>query len=150
MATNFENISGEIQNSLLVDEENGGKGTALANWFKKKRLQLKPWTNFVNTKTFSTPKDVNHAAKRIMKNLDSYQANYIIICLFLSLYCMFVFHHLIFLISNVYTMLLMVSPISVFKLCRCYYQNIEFQFGFFSHKNPLRQLKQASLIEIIM
>ena len=92
MATNInlESISGEIQSSLLSDEERVSRGNAFINWIKKKRMQLRPWAEFINTKTLSKPKDVNHAGKRIVKNLDTYQANYIIICLFLSLYCMYV------------------------------------------------------------
>ena len=87
---NFEAVSGEIENSLLIDEENEEKRAAFVSWIKKKRTQLKPWTEFFNSKSFSKPKDVSQAGRRIVKNLDTYQANYVIICLILSLYCMFV------------------------------------------------------------
>jgi len=83
----LESIAGEIQNSLPIGEESDRKGNEFFNWIKKKRMKLKPWTEFVNTKTLSKPKDMGHAGRRIIKNLDTYQANYIIVCLFLSLYC---------------------------------------------------------------
>ena len=87
----LESIAGEIQNSLPIGEESDRKGNEFFNWIKKKRMKLKPWTEFVNTKTLSKPKDMGHAGRRIIKNLDTYQANYIIVCLFLSLYCMYVY-----------------------------------------------------------
>lgn len=104
MATNvnLEGISGEIEKSFLADEESTNQGNKVINWLKKKRIQLKPWGKFVNTRAFSAPKDLNDAAKRIVKNVDTYQANYIIICLFLSLYCMFVkYFNYIFCICSV-------------------------------------------------
>ena len=86
---NMEEISGTIQNSL-ADVGKDESGSRIKQWINKRRSQLKPWTEFMNAKAFSKPKDVAQASRRIVKNLDAYQTNYIAICLFLAIYCMYV------------------------------------------------------------
>lgn len=84
---NMEEISGTIQNSL-ADVGKDESTSRIKQWINKRRSQLKPWTEFMNAKAFSRPKDVAQASRRIVKNLDAYQTNYIAICLFLAIYCM--------------------------------------------------------------
>ena len=86
---NMEEISGTIQNSL-ADVGKDENSSRIKQWIDKRRSQLKPWTEFMNAKAFSKPKDVAQASRRIVKNLDAYQTNYIAICLFLAIYCMYV------------------------------------------------------------
>ena len=84
---NIEDISGEIQKSLDDDQSDSQKST-LINWIQRRRATLRPWMEFVNTKSFSKPRDIAQVGRRIVSNVDTYQTNYIVICLFLSIYCM--------------------------------------------------------------
>jgi len=56
-------------------------------WFAKTRERVRPWSEFLNTKNFAVPKSVAPIPKRVMKNIDSFQGNYLFVFLGLVLFC---------------------------------------------------------------
>ena len=92
MAANIDldKISGEIENALTTDisEENKSKLTRIKDWFKERRSEVKPWGEFFNTRKFVRPSNASEATSRLVSNVRVYQANYIMICLLMTFYCM--------------------------------------------------------------
>ena len=92
MATNLNlsDITGTIENtidsaSLTADDRS--RIVVLKDWLLKKKSELRPWTEFMNTKKFSKPKNIGEVSTRVVGNLKLYQANYVIICILLAFYC---------------------------------------------------------------
>ncbi|XP_014345133.1 prenylated Rab acceptor protein 1 isoform X2 [Latimeria chalumnae] len=56
-------------------------------WFDRRRSTIRPWASFVDQKRFSKPKNFGEVCKRIVKNIDHYQSNYLFVFLGLILYC---------------------------------------------------------------
>ncbi|XP_059142630.1 prenylated Rab acceptor protein 1-like [Physella acuta] len=56
-------------------------------WFSKTRESVKPWQEFLNSKKFSVPKSVAPLPKRIVKNIDNFQGNYLFVFLGLVVVC---------------------------------------------------------------
>lgn len=69
---------GTISNITLEDS----KGFLLSQ-----KDALRPWTDFVNTGKFSKPKNISQITARVTKNIKNYQANYLVIFLLFSIYC---------------------------------------------------------------
>lgn len=59
-------------------------------WFHKTRERVKPWGDFLNTKNFKMPTSVAPLPKRIIKNIDSFQGNYLFVFLGLFFFCVWV------------------------------------------------------------
>jgi anoctamin-1 len=57
-------------------------------WFSKTRDGIHPWGEFVNTGRFQTPKSVAPLPKRIMKNIEHFQSNYLFVFIGLVVFCM--------------------------------------------------------------
>ncbi|XP_069115835.1 prenylated Rab acceptor protein 1-like isoform X1 [Argopecten irradians] len=56
-------------------------------WLARTREGIKPWGEFINTSKFKTPKSVAPVPKRIMKNIEHFQSNYLFVFLGLVLFC---------------------------------------------------------------
>ncbi|XP_060585544.1 prenylated Rab acceptor protein 1-like isoform X2 [Ruditapes philippinarum] len=56
-------------------------------WFSKTRDGIRPWGEFVNTGRFQTPKSVAPLPKRIMKNIEHFQSNYLFVFIGLVVFC---------------------------------------------------------------
>ncbi|KAI8767947.1 prenylated Rab acceptor protein 1 [Biomphalaria glabrata] len=56
-------------------------------WFHKTRESVKPWTEFLNSKKFAIPKTVAPLPKRIVKNIEAFQGNYLFVFLGLVVVC---------------------------------------------------------------
>jgi len=91
MAANIDldKISGEIENALTTDisEENKSKLSKIKDWFKERRSEVKPWGEFFNTRKFVRPSNASEATSRLVSNVRVYQANYIMICMLMTFYC---------------------------------------------------------------
>ncbi|XP_078507471.1 prenylated Rab acceptor protein 1 [Lissotriton helveticus] len=56
-------------------------------WIEKRRTTIRPWGNFVDQKRFSKPKNFGELCKRMVKNVEHFQSNYVFVFLGLILYC---------------------------------------------------------------
>ena len=61
---------------------------AVREWFQKTREGVKPWSEFVNTNKFRLPRSVAPLGKRIVKNIEVFQGNYMFVFLGLVAFCM--------------------------------------------------------------
>lgn len=90
-------ISGEIDTPLL--QEKNAENKAMASWanigvagnirdvLTQQREKIKPWSEFSEQKSFSAPAGLQEWSKRMVKNVEHYQSNYIILFLLLMVYC---------------------------------------------------------------
>lgn len=58
-------------------------------WLTQQRQQVRPWLVFIQTSNFkSPPTSLPRLGKRVMKNIEYFQANYVFVFLGLVLYCL--------------------------------------------------------------
>ena len=92
MAANLdlEKINGQIENILPseVTEDDRSRLRKFKDWALERRSEVKPWGEFFNTRKFSKPTSVAEASGRIISNVRLYQANYFIVCVLMTFYCM--------------------------------------------------------------
>ncbi|XP_039629069.1 prenylated Rab acceptor protein 1 [Polypterus senegalus] len=62
-------------------------GGAAKEWFDRRRSTIRPWSSFGDQRRFSKPKNFGEVCKRLVKNLDHFQSNYIFVFLGLIAYC---------------------------------------------------------------
>ncbi|CAH2268771.1 prenylated Rab acceptor protein 1 isoform X2 [Pararge aegeria] len=94
-------ISGEIPNAStekiglqkLLQYARSGAVPALMMRVLNKR---QPWTQFIATENFKVPTSVPRISRRFYKNLQHFQANYLIIFLGLFIYCLITSPFLLF------------------------------------------------------
>jgi len=96
MSTPVE-ISGEIDTPLVEKEE--PKKFSMASWtniglsgnirdiLTQQREKIRPWSEFSEQKSFTAPVGLQEWTKRLVKNVEHYQSNYIILFLLLMMYC---------------------------------------------------------------
>jgi len=46
-------------------------------WFYKRREEIRPWTTFVKTTNFEAPSSFPKLTKRVYKNVEYFQSNYV-------------------------------------------------------------------------
>lgn len=83
MAT--EEITGNIDMAAAITPSSHVQHAK--DWLWQRKAQMKPWTEFFKGSRFSRPKTVAEAGRRVMKNLEEYQSNYVVITLLLIFYC---------------------------------------------------------------
>lgn len=83
MAT--EEISGNIEMAAAVTPSSHVQ--LAKEWLYQRKTQMKPWAEFFRSSRFSKPKTVAEAGRRVVKNLEDYQSNYILITILLFFYC---------------------------------------------------------------
>jgi len=57
-------------------------------WFNKRRATLRPIGTFFNTANFQVPPSAGRLSKRVVKNVEYFQSNYVCMFLVLVLYCL--------------------------------------------------------------
>merc|ERR1739848_964393 len=57
-------------------------------WLAKRRANLRPVGTFFNTANFQVPPSAGRLSKRLVKNVDYFQSNYVLVFLILVLYCL--------------------------------------------------------------
>ena len=60
----------------------------LREWFAKRREEIRPWGTFAKTTHFETPSTVPKLSKRLYRNIEYFQSNYVFVFLILFLYCL--------------------------------------------------------------
>merc|ERR1719429_156106 len=91
----------ELEEGLLAgqldeqDEEKAESGMSLSvaqplvrEWLAKRRANLRPVGTFFNTANFQVPPSAGRLSKRLIKNIDYFQSNYVLVFLVLVLYCL--------------------------------------------------------------
>merc|ERR1711915_869875 len=63
-------------------------GSAALGWVSERRQKVKPWSEFVNTKRFQPPASVPKLGRRLARNIDHFQSNYIYVFAVLIAYCL--------------------------------------------------------------
>merc|ERR1712141_236528 len=61
---------------------------ALKEWFGKRRANIRPLGQFFNTHNFQVPPSAGRLTKRLYKNVEYFQSNYVMVFLVLVLYCL--------------------------------------------------------------
>jgi len=61
---------------------------AVREWLAKRRATLRPISTFFNTKNFQVPPSAGRLSKRVVKNVEYFQSNYVCVFLVLVLYCL--------------------------------------------------------------
>ncbi len=54
------------------------------------RQNIRPWSEFVNIQNFKTVANIQRLTNRLLRNLAHFQSNYLIICVVLLMYCLWV------------------------------------------------------------
>merc|ERR1712212_804589 len=85
-------LSGEIEEEE-VKESGSGMSLSVAqplvrDWLAKRRANLRPVGTFFNTANFQVPPSAGRLSKRLVKNVDYFQSNYVLVFLILVLYCL--------------------------------------------------------------
>merc|ERR1712236_5110 len=57
-------------------------------WFSKRRANLRPLGTFFNTANFQVPPSAGRLTKRLYKNIEYFQSNYMMVFLVLVVYCL--------------------------------------------------------------
>ena len=60
---------------------------AVRVWISKRREVIRPWSDFFKTSHLEVPRSPGRLGKRVVKNLEHFQSNYVVVFLALSLYC---------------------------------------------------------------
>merc|ERR1711928_6901 len=87
-------LSGEIKEGE-EEKQVSGSGMSLSvaqplvrEWLAKRRANLRPVGTFFNTANFQVPPSAGRLSKRLIKNIDYFQSNYVLVFLVLVLYCL--------------------------------------------------------------
>jgi len=59
-----------------------------AEWVAKSRENIRPWATFFATARFKTPLSAQRLPRRIVKNVEYFQSNYLLVFAVLFLYCL--------------------------------------------------------------
>lgn len=100
MDTNIT-ISGEMQAPPLKPNISGSNFLQLPQfqlskleypqvqaWIEHRKANIKPWSLFLNTNYFRSPPSVSRLSKRIIKNIEYFQSNYLFVFIGLFIYCL--------------------------------------------------------------
>merc|ERR1712002_129640 len=69
-------------------------------WLAKRRANLRPVGTFFNTANFQVPPSAGRLSKRVVKNLEFFQSNYVCVFIILVLYCLISSPLLLFVIAG--------------------------------------------------
>merc|ERR1711971_517873 len=61
---------------------------AIKEWFGRRKANIRPLGTFFNTNNFQVPPSAGRLSKRLYKNVDYFQSNYVMVFLGLVLYCL--------------------------------------------------------------
>ncbi|KAF2896361.1 hypothetical protein ILUMI_09824 [Ignelater luminosus] len=69
-------------------------------WMNEKRQKVRPWLVFIQTSNFKVPPSVPRLSRRIMRNIEYFQSNYLFVFLGLIAYCLITSPLLLFAIGG--------------------------------------------------
>ncbi|KAM9114486.1 prenylated Rab acceptor protein 1 [Pangshura tecta] len=59
-----------------------------AQWLQQRRATLRPWGTFADQRRFGKPRDLGELSRRLARNVEYFQSNYVFVFLGLILYCL--------------------------------------------------------------
>merc|ERR1712055_52147 len=77
-----ENLSTKSGMSLSLSQP------VVREWLSRRRATLRPVGTFFNTANFQLPSSAGRLSKRVVKNVEYFQSNYVCVFLVLVLYCL--------------------------------------------------------------
>merc|ERR1712002_131766 len=91
-------LSGEIDEQTTTSEQSSPSMSVpvplnisqpvVKEWFAKKRANIRPLGTFFNTAHFQVPPSAGRLTKRLYKNIEYFQSNYMLVFLVLVVYCL--------------------------------------------------------------
>lgn len=63
-------------------------GNTVKQWVTDRRQKVKPWSEFVNSKRFEAPANIPSLGRRLARNIDYFQTNYMYVFAVLIAYCL--------------------------------------------------------------
>ncbi|XP_032084576.1 prenylated Rab acceptor protein 1 [Thamnophis elegans] len=57
-------------------------------WLDQRRATIRPWANFVDQRRFAKPQNFGVLCKRLVRNVEYFQSNYVFVFLGLIVYCL--------------------------------------------------------------
>ncbi|XP_075213033.1 prenylated Rab acceptor protein 1 [Lycorma delicatula] len=97
-------------------------------WLSHRRQNIRPWSTFFNTNLFKSPASFQLLTRRVIRNLDYFMSNYLIVFGILTIYC------------------LLTSPLLILAIClsfgACYFLRLRYaerQLVLFGHHLTLHQ-----------
>ncbi|XP_035684149.1 prenylated Rab acceptor protein 1-like isoform X3 [Branchiostoma floridae] len=89
----MDEVTGDIE--IPADQQKQGlagkmmtlSSPAAREWLEKRRGNIRPWAEFIATAKFRSPANPAAWGKRVMKNVEFYQSNYLFVFLGLVVYC---------------------------------------------------------------
>jgi len=92
---------GDIEQGFLDSEQEQSEGSAMSmpskinissplvrEWVNARKATIRPIGTFFNTKNFQVPPSAGRLSKRMLKNVEYFQSNYVIVFLVLFIYCL--------------------------------------------------------------
>jgi len=84
-----ESISGSASiTSSIMSLASSPAGNAAMGWVAERRQKVKPWAEFVNSKRFQPPGSIPKLGRRLARNIDHFQTNYMYVFGILIAYCL--------------------------------------------------------------
>ncbi|KAF5291792.1 hypothetical protein FQA39_LY14280 [Lamprigera yunnana] len=65
-----------------------GEVPRATEWIQQRRQNVRPWLQFGQTANFKLPQSLPRLARRLTKNIEYFQSNYIFVFLILIVYCL--------------------------------------------------------------
>jgi len=97
----IEQLQGFLSEETVVNKQESSKtgGMSLSSkinisspvvreWMNARKASIRPIGMFFNTKNFQVPPSAGRLSKRMLKNVDYFQSNYVLVFLVLFLYCL--------------------------------------------------------------
>ena len=85
-----EELQGDLSQPQTVLNRMQAKlaSPAVREWIASRRQNIRPWLQFINVNNFGKPDSLPRWSKRLVKNIDHFQSNYVFVFLGLFLYCL--------------------------------------------------------------
>ncbi|KAF4519648.1 hypothetical protein B566_EDAN004985 [Ephemera danica] len=62
--------------------------TAAKEWAQRRRQTIRPWADFLNAGRFRAPASVPRLSRRLVRNVDHFQSNYLLVFIGLAIFCL--------------------------------------------------------------
>ncbi|XP_072761348.1 prenylated Rab acceptor protein 1-like [Anoplolepis gracilipes] len=58
------------------------------DWIERRKANIRPWSLFLNTNNIRPPSNITRLSKRLVKNIEYFQSNYLFVFIGLVIYCL--------------------------------------------------------------
>ena len=94
-------VGGEMQNPQSQQKQKSGNGLEFLQiplnnlgypqaheWIEHRKANVRPWSVFLNTSNIKCPPNLSRLNKRIIRNVEYFQSNYLFVFIGLVIYCL--------------------------------------------------------------